>query len=154
PIDHHVKVVCPAGSYCQGGLSFLCPPGTYGDRTGLSSPACSGPCPAGRYCPSGTSSAGTPSSSDNDTVQADADGIGLACPAGRYGVEGMGDPACTGPCQPGYYCPEGSKSAREEECGSESRFCPSGSSAPTDVTHGWFATGGDGESKRTGQVEC
>ncbi|CAN0415138.1 unnamed protein product, partial [Ectocarpus sp. 12 AP-2014] len=145
PPDRRVaQETCPAGSYCQEGVLFPCPPGTFGSLPGLSSPACSGPCPAGRYCPSGTS----PSISTGKEV------IGIACPTGRYGVEGMGDAACTGACEAGYYCPEESTSAHEKECGSGSVYCPPESSAPVDVAPGWFATGGDDESIRSGQVKC
>ena len=142
---------CPAGSYCLEGMLRPCPAGTYGSLPGLSSPACSGPCPAGRYCPPGTVSDTNDTSTDTSTATATT--IGFACPAGRYGVSGMGDDSCTGPCEAGYYCPEASSSARERECGSELVFCEEGSGNPVNVTTGWYATGG-GELTRTGQAEC
>ena len=50
------------------------------------------------------------------------------CPAGRYGEEpGLESPSCSGPCQAGYYCPEGSVSAQEVPCGGIDRFCEEGS---------------------------
>lgn len=137
--------MCPEGTYCQEGVSIACPAGTYGDAPGLSSPICSGPCPAGRYCLAGTY---LPSTS---TSIAAADDVGLACPAGRFGVEGMGDAMCAGPCPAGYYCPAGSVSGLA--CGS-GYYCPEGSGERLNVTDGWFATGGGGESIRSGQVEC
>lgn len=79
--------------------------------------------------------------------------MGIACPAGRYGVPGMEDEACTGPCGAGYYCPEGATSARERECGSEYLFCPQGSGEPINVTTGWYATGGT-LLTRSGEAEC
>jgi hypothetical protein len=45
---------CPAGSYCGGGKKHSCPPGTYGNSTGLSDRACSGPCPSGYFCTGNT----------------------------------------------------------------------------------------------------
>lgn len=135
---------CPAGAYCREGMLRPCPAGTHGSNTGLTSPLCSGPCPAGRYCPSGTIS------DSNNTAY---EPIGYACPAGRYGLSGMGDASCAGPCQAGYYCPESSSSPREFECGSWTVFCGEGSRKPTNVTVGWYATGG-GELTRSGQAEC
>jgi hypothetical protein len=46
-----------------------------------------------------------------------ADGIKVACPAGRYGdTLGLARITCSGLCQPGYYCPAGSISATEIPC--------------------------------------
>lgn len=134
------------GMYCQEGVSIPCPAGTYGNAPGLSSSVCSGSCPAGRYCLSGTSS----SSSSNIGI-AEVDDVGVSCPPGRYGVEGMGDAMCAGPCPDGYYCTAGSVFG--VVCGS-GYYCPEGSAERTNVTDGWFATGGGGESTRSGQVEC
>lgn len=137
------QAVCPIGTYCEGGLSHPCPAGTYGALPGLFSRVCSSSCPAGRYCPEGTSS----------TAFETAEEVGIPCPAGRFGVEGMGDAGCTGPCRVGYFCFEGSTSATENECGSPFVFCPEGTGAPVNVTTGWFATGGR-ELTRTGQSMC
>jgi len=41
-------------------------------------------------------------------------------------------------CEAGYYCEEGSISARERECGSVDMFCPIGSSEPTPVQTGYY----------------
>lgn len=141
----HPQDACPAGAYCREGMLRPCPAGTHGSTPGLSSPACSGPCPAGRYCPPGTISDGN--STASETI------IGSACPAGRYGLSGMGDASCAGPCEAGYYCPESSSSPREFECGSGTVFCGEGSGEPSNVTAGWYATGG-GEFTRSGQAEC
>ena len=51
-IDQQIE--CPAGSYCGGGKKHSCPPGTYGNSTGLSDRACSGPCPSGYFCTGNT----------------------------------------------------------------------------------------------------
>lgn len=102
PSAQNRQATCPAGTYCQGGVSLPCPAGTYGSRMGLYSPTCSGLCPAGRYCPAGT----FPESSDESDEAITLLAIGIACPAGRYGVEGMRNAACTGPCREGFYCPQ------------------------------------------------
>jgi hypothetical protein len=47
--------LCPNGSFKLSLTGcFQCGPGRYGDRTNLTSPACSGPCTAGLFCPAGT----------------------------------------------------------------------------------------------------
>lgn len=49
-----VPSVCPEGSYCpestEFGQQFLCPMGTYSNRTGLSSHTQCTPCDPGYYC--------------------------------------------------------------------------------------------------------
>ena len=45
------QVLCPAGSWCAGGVPTLCAAGTYGGAPGLGSAACSGVCAAGFACP-------------------------------------------------------------------------------------------------------
>ena len=48
--------ICPAGSYCPAGTnaSLLCPYGTFGNATRLSSPACSDQCASGFECKPGS----------------------------------------------------------------------------------------------------
>lgn len=59
-------------------------------------------------------------------------GILQQCPSGRYGAsEGMTSPQCTGECYAGFYCPSGSVSPTQFECGGPEVFCPSGSAWPT-----------------------
>ena len=107
--------VCPAGStsprqqvcggtssYCPGqsGTAVLSSAGWYttpetGDeqtRTGTQ------PCPLGAYCP--------------------GDGRRYPCPAGRFGDEtGLSDSSCSGSCQLGWFCPEGSVRDDAQEFG-------------------------------------
>lgn len=49
------QAVCQPGSFCQNGISLLCPPGKYGLSNGMSNPECSGWCPPGFFCAVGTS---------------------------------------------------------------------------------------------------
>jgi hypothetical protein len=59
------------------------------------------------------------------------------CPAGRYGSEeGMRSPYCSGVCQEGFYCPEGSTSAQQIACGGYQFYCPRGSSFPLPAPSG------------------
>jgi hypothetical protein len=61
------QVICPKGSYCTGGIDYLCPAGTFGSEEGIAGPLnvgyntegkgnfrCSGWCPAGYFCEEGT----------------------------------------------------------------------------------------------------
>ena len=41
---------CKAGYYCPNGTLVPCPPGTYGNRTGLSSADMCTDCPSGQFC--------------------------------------------------------------------------------------------------------
>ncbi len=64
------------GHYCVSGVRSLCPPGYFGNTTGLASRSCSGACAAGYYCES-------PSTS---RTQHECGSIGLYCPAGSGAV--------------------------------------------------------------------
>ncbi|KAL3801129.1 hypothetical protein HJC23_002422 [Cyclotella cryptica] len=48
------QVICPAGYFCQQGLRHKCPPGTFGEKSGLVDDTCSGLCPRGYFCPENT----------------------------------------------------------------------------------------------------
>ena len=60
------------------------------------------------------------------------DGSKKACPAGRYGNQQLLTTSdCSGSCEAGFYCPEGSVSSNEELCGqgltpeeAVKRYCP------------------------------
>ncbi|CAM9883027.1 unnamed protein product, partial [Discosporangium mesarthrocarpum] len=47
---------CEPGYYCNGGIKFRCPAGTFGIIAGLYSGMCSGYCPKGSACPEGSAS--------------------------------------------------------------------------------------------------
>jgi len=74
------------------------------------------------------------------------DGLRNACPAGRYAEsEGAYQEFCEGPCSKGYFCPHGSYSRTQYECGSQrgldatgvkdptALYCPSGMSIECDT---------------------
>ena len=125
---------CEAGYYCPGGDEKLeCGSITKYCPAGSSAPSdvpegyYSGPesaeetkryqkviCPAGSYCSGGEKT---------------------LCPAGHFGeTTGLSTADCSGSCPAGYYCPEGSVSGTTNKCGSVDKYCPAGSSAPTDVS--------------------
>jgi hypothetical protein len=140
------QIPCPAGSYCpneQMAAPTPCPGGRYGNTTGLSMPACSGPCAAGYYCSEG-------STTPNQTV----------CPAGYYCSEGSSAPI---PCPRGSYCPEKSTSptkcpAGTYNCGTEARsfsdcrtcpgghYCREGTTCLDDYSKGSGSGSGSGSS--------
>lgn len=68
-------------------------------------------------------------------------GILQPCPAGHFGsMMGLNSDKCSGECDPGWYCPESSTSARQVACGSEDQFCPSGSASPKKVQLGYYTS--------------
>lgn len=82
-------------------------------------------------------------------------GVRYPCPAGRYGASaGLSTGYCDGFCRGGYYCPEGSVSPTETECGGDDVFCPTGSTEPHRADIGYYTTGGDGSTTRVGQQRC
>ena len=77
----------------------------------------------------------------------------IKCLAGRYGIEGMTNPQCTGGCEAGYYCEAGTTDM--QPCGSSDVYCPALSVAPVPVASGYYTTPEDGdETLRTGQALC
>ena len=84
------------------------------------------------------------------------DGVRHLCPAGRYGSkDGETDPECTGPCKAGYYCPVGSSSPTQFECGDKANvYCPESSDIPLYVNVGYYANEDDPASAKTSQELC
>lgn len=167
-----IRIPCPSGRYgSTAGLSeascsgpcregFYCPTGS----TSAAQVACGGDavfCPTGSGLPL-TVAAGyyTAGGKDNTTRTAErkcepgsycSAGVRRLCSGGRWGgVFGAVNSSCSGSCDAGYYCPEGSTRAWELECGDPSRYCVHGSIVPANVDVGYYSTGGV-ESTRTGQ---
>jgi len=86
-------------------------------------------CKPPNYCPGG------------GTV---GNGKEIPCPAGKFGAsEALSDPACDGPCAPGFFCTAGSDQNDENRCGREQTYpaafyCPPGSSTRTAVSSGKY----------------
>jgi hypothetical protein len=45
------QVLCEPGYYCSSGIRFYCPPGAFGETSGLHKASCSGLCPRAFFCP-------------------------------------------------------------------------------------------------------
>ncbi|KAG5176571.1 hypothetical protein JKP88DRAFT_242363 [Tribonema minus] len=176
------QLVAPTGYYAVQGVLAACAKGTYGDVAGLSAPSthsgfrCSGECAPGFYCEAGsTSSRQRPCAAGTFSGRsAGAQSECTTCPLGHYcpltaaapipcpaGFPGTG-PGLTSPqcsasgasaCVAGYFCPRGSHSAKQEECGGDGVYCPAGSAAPLPVGAGWHSTGGTANT-RTGREIC
>ena len=112
---------CQAGFWCPqasgGTKAFPCPGGTYGTKTGLKDPQCTGYCKAGCVC------------KEASTVECPA-----PCPIGYYCVKGTGGPTPPIICPQGYYCPVGSDGAAvgPKIC-PPGVFCPLGTSSVPSV---------------------
>jgi len=141
---------CPAGSAvatatrCGGPNDVFCP-------LGAGEPM---PVHAGYYTVGGGSD-GTTRSAEKKCEPGSycVHGVRVLCPAGRWGNQfGHTDAACGGTCAAGYYCPEGSTSPQETQCGDPNRYCPPGATQPTAVGAGNYSVGGTTESTRTGQA--
>ena len=66
--------------------------------------------------------------------------LAAVCGGGRYGSEaGLGTADCSGPCARGHYCPDGSTSPTQHECGGSHVFCPEASPAPLRTLDGFRA---------------
>lgn len=139
---------CQAGYYCTGGTNkTACPTGTYRSSTGGTALASCTSCAAGTY------NTGTANTSSCSTCLA-----GYAC-AGGNNVTQCGDgymsdagaSSCTG-CLAGAYCPN-SASVDYIPCGGNERYCPALSKTWTDVSAGYYSTGGT-YATRTGQSIC
>ncbi|KAM6987470.1 uncharacterized protein LKV04_010315 [Tautogolabrus adspersus] len=134
---------CSPGNMCPPGSDrpVPCPPGTFQDLPGQDTIAlqpeegpAGGRCSAGSYCPEGTSSmapcpAGTFGSIDG-AVSIEAC---QPCLPGHYCAEvGLSSPS--GPCNSGFYCTEGSKTATPLVTGRTTSPSP----LPADSTPGQF----------------
>jgi hypothetical protein len=48
---------------------------------------------------------------------------------------------CSGQCDPGYYCPQGSILPTEKLCGDADKYCPGSNFRPVLVSPGYFSIG-------------
>lgn len=94
------QLPCPPGSFCVGGLRYLCPPGRFGS------------------------------------------------------VQQISHPQCSGECDTGFYCPWGSTSHQQSDCGAANRFCPSASGAPQPAKPGFYTNEDTPETQRRSEAVC
>lgn len=82
-------------------------------------------------------------------------GVRKTCAAGRYGSSlRNSEEQCSGVCDAGFYCPEGSTSPQMFPCGAADRFCPGASVAPTFVQDGFYSQEGVSELIRSFELPC
>ena len=144
---------CSPGSYCHGGISFLCPQGKYGATAGLTDAMCSGSCMEGYYCPTGSTSATQVPCGSSSVFCPTGTGEPLPVYPGYYSVGGNDDTTRTAErkCEPGSYCVGGVRhlcaagrwgggfGALNSSCSgpcAAGYYCPAGSSDPMEVMCG------------------
>ena len=93
---------------------------------------------------------GTPSTRDGQVIanlgRFATRGVLKQCSAGYFGSNlGQVTKECSGECEPGWYCPQGSQSPRQVACGSENVYCPKGSASPQQVQEGYYTTSQEDE---------
>ncbi|CAM9741239.1 unnamed protein product, partial [Ectocarpus sp. 13 AM-2016] len=72
-------------------------------------------------------------------------GFRYPCEAGTYGSDfGATRGNCSGFCEAGFICRNGSVSPEENPCGDSSVYCPGGNSEPVKVSVGYYSVGGSG----------
>jgi hypothetical protein len=123
---------CPPGSYCQGGVKYLCPAGRFGASFNSSTLTCDGPCV--RFC------------------------CGVPAWVGRRVWRVRRSPLCCAAVlvlrqMAGRYCPSsGGTSNVGLLCGNASLYCPEGAAYQQFVSPGYFSTGGPNSSLQSAQV--
>ena len=146
-------VPCPVGAYCPASTASAnehpCPPGTFSNETRLASDGECSLCTPGSYC-----------AAYGLTSVEGLCGLGHYCGHGAEEIEPSGtDRTAGGPCDAGYVCLRGSKTARPSALISEAlnltsgaalgtgyicpagNFCPIGSSAPVPCAPGTYQPG-------------
>ncbi len=128
--------VCPAGTYCVGGVQQACPVGTFSNATGATGVGNCQPCAVGHFCPANS----TVSVPCGDPRFYCVDGVRMNVTIGFYST-----PTTPGSeqfrvnqtvCEPGFYCSLGNRTACPEgrygtasgqtgaECGTWPRALP------------------------------
>lgn len=116
---------CEPGHYCVGGVRRLCPAGRSVD---------SQPYHASTRAQLKAAAAWVTLSASSSSP----------CSVARFGsTYGLSSDSCSGECSAGYYCPPGSSSSEELECGDPSLYCPAGSGRPTPVPSGFYSLAED-----------
>jgi len=158
---------CGTGNYCPAGSSgaTVCPAGTYGSTTTLTTSSCTGQCSAGYYGSStgqtaatcnGACTAGYYCTAGSTSATQNVCGTGKYCPAGSSGTTNCAAgyygssttnsvSTCNGACTAGYYCTAGSTSATQNTCTNKPLNSNYNSTSGTNSCG--FSCAGDLESK-------
>ena len=134
----------PATTY-----SVTADPGYYIASNGTASATCT-ICAKGNYCTGGTAAAqACPKGTYGSTTGLSTSACSGKCAGGRYGsATGQTASTCSGQCTAGYYCPEGSTSATQNACATNSSS-PAGSDAISDCSCNAGYSGNAGTSGGT-----
>eukprot|EP00808_Paulinella_micropora_P019752 g78202.t1 len=122
-------VPCPEGSWSPLGESspycVACQAGRYGSTEAMSDPTCTGICQPGYYCLDRSTMPNlTVCPLGSWSTFGEVSPYCQACPEGRYGNGISTDSNCSGPCDPGFTCPERSISPKGDTNTSTSRTTP------------------------------
>jgi len=131
---------CERGFFCPVNSTsprqVPCPAGRYGNRAGLENELCTAFCPMGHYCPQGsvvpipcragifgnttglTSAHCNPRCYDNDNRMGVIEAVDMTQQQQLHSSQFGNDNCRDNLCEAGYYCPEGSVSGKQRECGS------------------------------------
>ena len=153
---------CPAGYFCLKGTAtdaytpcgaaiYYCPEGS-ANRTAVD---------PGYYSTGGSDETLRTGQSAAEAGYYATNGTRFPCAAGYYGSSsGLTDKTCSGQCDAGFRCSEGSTSGTATPCGygvgkPASVYCEQGSANYTEVTEGYYTTPVTNPSnQREGQAVC
>ncbi|XP_072557730.1 uncharacterized protein [Paramormyrops kingsleyae] len=133
PTDNLTGSACPPGTYCQLGVVA----GMFSTQLGNRHQEDCAPCPAGSICQAGGAALPCPPGTVRADPGASSQEDCQPCPAGMFcALRGQAMP--TGPCQSGYYCSGGARSANSTgnsvtPAGTD--LCPPGHYCPTGSPH-------------------
>lgn len=144
---------CDAGTFCVGGVSYLCPSGTYGssglvfsdDESMSRLIALQQSIRLSESCPG--------LGDGSDACGVDASDSTMQLVDGSVTFASMAYEVCEGLCSAGYFCDSGSTTPTQHECGGVDVFCPEGSGQPRRAKKGYYTVGGN-ETTRTHEVIC
>ena len=111
------QVMCEPGSFCVGGLKYLCPAGTFSAATSLAT-TCTSTCPSGYFCPAGSTTGTSNPCGGADRYCPPGVGSPVSVDVGNYSTPTAASASLrTGSsmCEAGSYCVSGVK-----------YFCPAG----------------------------
>jgi hypothetical protein len=112
---HHIFVASFANPTGASACT-LCGPSVFGNTTELKSAVCSGPCAAGYYCLPGSTNASAAACPIGQFSSGGASAC-QPCNSGNFGnAPARTTGFCSGICQAGYYCPDGSTNSTAAMC--------------------------------------